>query len=112
MIRSPAIDSDAGGPDGAADIDRTPGDRRRASDPASLDRVLIDGDFATLDFSSRKMAENLYGFRDRICGFPQENDRKGRNGARFFVFDAFACVVRADASPSGSTTYKRFLTIH
>jgi hypothetical protein len=75
------------------------GDRRRASDVSSLDHVLVDSDFATLDFSSRKLAENLYGFRDRICAFPKEFDGKGRNGARFFENRMFACILRADATP-------------
>jgi hypothetical protein len=52
-----------------------------------------------LDFSSRKLAENLYGFRDRIYGFPKEFMGKGRNGARFFENRMFACILRADATP-------------
>jgi len=76
-----------------------PGDRRWGSRPANPDQVQIDDDFAACDFSGPKMAENLYGFRDRICGFSKECGVFGRNGSRFFVFDAFACVVRADAAP-------------
>jgi hypothetical protein len=32
----------------------------------------IDGDFEACVFAGRKMAENLYAFRGRLCGFPKE----------------------------------------
>jgi hypothetical protein len=76
VIGSPAFAIDMSDLDRAVRIGRTPGDHRRVSWPANPDQVQIDGDFVAGVFSGPKMAENLYSSRDRICGFPQQNDRK------------------------------------